>query len=123
MFCSKCNINWAQLHTQEVENEIYEYCPVCKTDVHLQPQKNSVKFIMCPITGKVRNLNTGKVLLFGDTKPPKIIQRSKPVNIDEYRKRHEDRIKKEDKAIEAYLSTYQTHGLEAARKVFFEQSK
>lgn len=63
-YCSKCDINWARLweQTDEANDETYEFCPKCKSDRFLQPGNDIVSYIKCPVTGKIKNVMTGKTI-------------------------------------------------------------
>lgn len=59
-FCSCCKTNWAQLWKSEGEgDEVYEVCPVCRTDFFLEEGNDIVAYCKSPITGVVFNAATG----------------------------------------------------------------
>ncbi|HEY4288219.1 MAG TPA: hypothetical protein VGN00_14040 [Puia sp.] len=53
-FCGGCGTNWAALLTadEEEEDESYQYCPLCRTDAHLEPVHPGPLFRFNPITGE-----------------------------------------------------------------------
>jgi hypothetical protein len=119
--CSKCGINWAALHSiaDESGDELYEFCPVCHTDAYLEDGTDITAYIMCPFTGKITDVDTGKQM--------HIKQKSVFIPQKEYipkpRETAEKRIEREDVAISAYQAAYHTLGKEAAEKLFFTNSK
>lgn len=94
-YCNKCGINWARLNSQDdtERDETVEFCPVCKTDAHLEPGNDIVAYICCPFTGKITNVDTGELL---ELKPATLV--SIPTRrilvwdepIEEWRKRVEE---------------------------------
>lgn len=63
MRCTKCNINWARLWSQDSEEENYEYCPECLTDYFLEAGTDPGEFIKCLFSGRITNVKTGEVLV------------------------------------------------------------
>jgi hypothetical protein len=61
--CRKCNINWAQLFSQDDEDSTYEYCPLCQTDSFLGPGTDITAYIMDPISGKIIDFDTKQELV------------------------------------------------------------
>jgi hypothetical protein len=60
--CKKCDINWARLWSEDGEgDEQYEVCPVCKSDLNLESGTDIVSYIMCPITGRITDMETGEL--------------------------------------------------------------
>lgn len=60
IYCSKCGINWARLHSEDEVDETYEFCPLCKNDLHLQPGNDIVAYMKCPVTHRIYNAETGE---------------------------------------------------------------
>ncbi len=52
-YCTNCSINWARLHSQDVEDERYEFCPLCKTDMHLVEGKDETSYLCNPINNEI----------------------------------------------------------------------
>jgi len=72
--CTKCNINWERLWDQEDHDgeEVYEFCPICKTDTHLVAGKeDKPSYIRCGLTGRVMDAKTGEVIEVKDVRPAK----------------------------------------------------
>lgn len=71
IFCSKCGINWARLWSLDSEegDETTEFCPLCRTDHHLQPGNDIISFIRCPFSGKITDVESGSVLTLAPPKP------------------------------------------------------
>lgn len=63
-YCKKCDINWANLWQEEMNetDETVEFCPQCRSDQYLQPGTDIVSFIKCPFSGKITNVETGEEL-------------------------------------------------------------
>lgn len=60
--CNKCDINWARLGIEHVNDETYEFCPKCKSDMFLGPGTDIVAYIQCPVTGRITNVETGELI-------------------------------------------------------------
>ena len=58
--CKECDINWLKLGDETQGDEVYEFCPKCKTDMFLEAGTDIVGYIMCPITGRIYDPETGK---------------------------------------------------------------
>lgn len=121
--CSKCGINWAALHTQadEVGEECYEFCPVCKTDAFIEPGTDITAYILCPFTGKITDVDTGDELILP---AEKFIATQKPydhyANSEERERRKLEREARENAAIGAYQQAYNSDGPVAAAQIFFD---
>lgn len=114
MFCTKCNNNWASLHSfyDEEQDENYEFCPVCKTDMFLVYSEDG-KAICCPITGVVKNgVEIEKQTIIHE-EVPKI-----PNWLAQQMKIDKEREIMENKALEKYFDNCEKLGEEQARKVF-----
>lgn len=60
-YCTKCNTNWARLHIESTDDEIYEFCPICKTDSYLIEGTEGETFIAQAFTGKLIKINNNKI--------------------------------------------------------------
>lgn len=94
-YCSRCGVNWSALWQQEAEGEeVYEFCPLCKTDLHLEEGNDIHGHIKCPVSGKIYNTFTGEdVTLTIMAKPVSIKERKVKVwdeTYEEFKKREED---------------------------------
>jgi uncharacterized Zn finger protein (UPF0148 family) len=119
--CSKCGINWAALHSiaDEIGDELYEFCPVCHTDIFLEDGTDITAFIMCPFTGKITDVDTGEQLHI-KSKSVFIPQKE---YIPQPHETAEQRQEMEDAAISAYQAAFHTLGKAAAEQLFFTNSK
>lgn len=115
MYCTKCKTNWASLYSCD---EGVEYCPICLTDYFLETNHDGDTFIMCGITGRIKNITTGKYVQAMKINKP--VSR-KPFIIDDWRAEKERREKLEDEQINNYIKVYETEGKEAAEKAFFKK--
>lgn len=121
MHCSRCNINWASLHSQECGDDEVEFCPLCKSDMFLEPSRQSVDtYVRNPITGLIRNTLTKQPYIATIDRPVVIRTHKETVSREQRKQEEEDRILA---AIDIYQSTYQTHGKEAALAAYFEACK
>ncbi|MEO6610710.1 MAG: hypothetical protein ABIT05_01210 [Chitinophagaceae bacterium] len=63
-YCSKCDINWIALWTSEGEwEEVYEFCPECKSSLDLGPGTDILAYIKCQVTGRILNPENGQELI------------------------------------------------------------
>jgi hypothetical protein len=100
--CSKCEINWAQLHSVMSGEEDYHFCPQCLSDRHLEEVDSMTTYIMCPFTGKIIDIDTKEEL---KKDIPMIIEvERKPVEKIDY-------FEREKRELDAILS-YQQSGNE-----------
>lgn len=61
-YCRKCRVNWNRLLDDSVDDfEGTEACPLCRSDMDLEPAKPGDRFMYSPIDGTVKNLTTGEV--------------------------------------------------------------
>jgi len=60
--CMKCDINWARLWSQEVDNESVEVCPQCLSDMDLEDGTDIVAFIKGPISGLITEVGGMSVI-------------------------------------------------------------
>jgi hypothetical protein len=122
MYCNNCKINWASLPSQddEIGDEQYEYCPTCFTGEHLSAPKAGPKYAYA-INGRIFDIDSGKNLEIKKTIP--VAKPYKKFNPEEWQRKKEEREARENKAIEAYIRTFQKKGKKAAEKIFFEKMK
>lgn len=91
--CKKCNINWARLWSDDGDgDEQYEFCPLCKSDIGLEPGTDIISYIMCPVTGQITNVETGE--LHSSQSAPVITHRPRKVKVwdesyDEFKDRQD----------------------------------
>lgn len=63
IFCKKCNINWARLYSYDYDDESYEYCPCCGSDLDLVAgSRQADAFIKNPFSGHIINVRTNQVM-------------------------------------------------------------
>lgn len=119
VYCTKCNINWARLHSQDCDDETYEYCPKCKSDWFLEEGMPGPQYISpaigCGVFDIVtkQELITTKVLIA----PP---MRGVPFNMDAYREKMKTNEEIRISAIDAYTSLFSTAGRAAAEEEYFK---
>lgn len=108
--CTKCGNNWAQLHSiaDEANDELYEFCPVCRTDSFLT-EGTGPAYILT-IDNKIVNVATGKELI----KESEVIeqQQKEPYYLIMQRKEREME-QKENEALEAYHNLFETDKVKA----------
>ena len=99
-FCNGCQTNWSSLPLTDVDgNDEYEFCPLCRTDEHLQPGRPGESFSFNMITGEKIDNGTGVAVEVPLPAPP------------EY-----DLKEAEGRASWAYLKAYKAGGHAAAVK-------
>ena len=101
-YCSKCGINWASLYTDEVDSECYEFCPVCKTDMHLEKGNDIVSYCKCQITGRVYNVETNETLIWRKPRIRVVVGKKKLVYDETYEEYELRKDQEEDAAIDNY---------------------
>jgi len=123
MYCTKCKINWAKLHSQDddIGDETYEYCPSCAKDHFLIETQPGERFLCCPFTGKITSADTGKELV-REVKHL-FLKSKKPFDVEEWKKKKEYDEEKEMERIEYYQKVFAEQGAEAAEKAYFETYK
>jgi hypothetical protein len=95
--CKKCDINWAQLWSQDNEEETTEYCPLCNTDLYLSAATDIVAYIRCPFTGAITNSETGEPHPAGN--PTRPIIRTRKIKVwDETAEEFQDKIREAEDA-------------------------
>jgi len=68
LFCKRCNINWARVYTCCHDDDSYDYCPECGSDMDLVAGAQGIDaFIKNPITGAIISVNTKKILQLKST--------------------------------------------------------
>ena len=102
-YCSNCGINWARLWEEEMNNtdETVEFCPQCKSSMHLQPGTDIVAYIKCCVSGAIVDALTGNPHpAETPVRPPGKPRRVKvwDETMEEFQDRTDDEV---DKAIEA----------------------
>ena len=101
-FCSKCNINWSRLHVLDgAGDHQYEVCPLCRSDFFLQPATDIISYIMCPISGKIINVDTKEILLLVPVPVVPYKQEKKKVWDETYEDFEERYYAEQDRCIEA----------------------
>lgn len=108
--CTKCGHTWAQLHSiaDEANDELYEFCPVCRTDSFLA-EGTGPAYILT-LDNKIINVETGKELI----KESEVIEQreSEPYYLIMQRKEREME-QKENAALEAYHNLFETDKVKA----------
>ena len=103
--CTKCNINWARLWDEQIDNrdDTVEFCPQCKSSLYLGPATDFVSYIKCHFTGRIINVDTGEVLTTKNSSaaPRKIKEMVYDESWEEFCDR---RDKEQDECIDKYLS-------------------
>jgi len=101
MLCNNCNINWAKVWMDESDSEGYEFCPVCKTDMHLTESHEQGFYIMCHITGNIYRTDNGQLFV------RVIPEKHYPERLYKPKKRltYAEREALEEKAIENYIKS------------------
>jgi hypothetical protein len=103
-YCSKCDINWLALWTSDGQgDEVYEFCPECKSSLDLGPGRDILAYIKCQVTGRIVNPETGQELIRQTILPSK---RRKRKVWDETYEEWRDRFEKaEDEYIDQCSQT------------------
>lgn len=121
-FCTKCNINWASVPSQDDDSrdETYEYCPTCKSDMDLTDVKDGDKFIFNLLDGSIKNVKTGELLIRNKISVPvpkpefdKELYKVKKVMREHY----------QEKRLDVYHDVFEKHGKEAAEKAYSDFSE
>lgn len=100
--CTKCGNNWAKLQSIEDEDEVYEFCPVCKTDSFLTEGSGS-SYILT-IDNKIVNVETGKELV---KEYSTVYEEREPYYLIMQRKEQEMELR-ENRALDAYHKLFAT---------------
>jgi hypothetical protein len=101
-FCRGCQTNWSNVPEADGEvGEQYEYCPICRTDEHLEEGREGETFSFNAITGEQVGNSTGLVVEPELPAPPE-------VNL----------IEAEGRASWAYMRAYKEGGHEAAERAY-----
>lgn len=92
-YCSRCDINWSRLWAQDIGDETYEFCPLCKSSAYLEPGRDIVGYILVPVTYKIINPETGLELVrpprFAPSNPKTYQRRVYDETIEAFRDRRE----------------------------------
>jgi len=99
MFCTKCNINWASLHSRDVEDECYEYCPLCGNDFFLEERKPGDSYIRNPLNGIIKNIQTNQPYIATVDKPFVSAPFKEEFDYESWKQSREERI---ESAIDTY---------------------
>ena len=110
--CTKCGNNWASLHSIDEGEERYEFCPVCRTDSFLV--EGSGKGCYMDLSNKIISVETGRELV--KEHEPTAIQEREPYYLIMQRKEREME-QREDRALEAYHSLFESD-MTAARQAY-----
>lgn len=111
-YCTKCNINWAALASQDTpdNNESYDFCPRCLSDRFLVDQRDGDRFVMNMFNGVV-NVKTWEPLMI--INPVTNYKPVKPFDRVAWEQRKEAAAERELKAIDAYITAWQSGGQQA----------
>lgn len=103
-FCSGCQTNWAALPEADEEgDESYAFCPLCRTDEHLEDGREGHAYLFNPISGAAINTLTRIAKLFEYPAPPPVKPLANAFDEGKYHADKEDREQREDRQIEQYL--------------------
>ena len=123
-FCTKCKMNWADLHSQTEAADEYCFCPLCRTDLYLADfKKDEESFLCSPVDSSIVCVETGATRLYHH---PVTESNYKPsVYLTEYEVYliELERFKKEDIAIAEYVKVFHEQGKAAAEAAFFNMLK
>ena len=119
--CTKCNITWAKLGQYDDDNgdETYEFCPVCKTDMHLKVCDAETGFIMCPLNGEIINVVTREPLVIQPSRNNSPEEKSNPFDFLAWKSKKEAEQKEQDERLSYYHQLYEESGREAAEQYYF----
>jgi len=102
-FCRGCQTNWSILPMSEGDgDDQYEYCPLCRTDEHLQAGHAVGSFSFSMITGEKIDNITGLPVQAPLPEPPEV-----------------DLKEAEGRASSAYLKAYKEGGHYAGEKAYY----
>lgn len=118
-FCTNCGINWANLWTENVGDETYEFCPECKSDLYLIDAISSHSYIKSHITGKIINVVT-KEELKKEADPALPPSQKSSFDLKEWDKKQKEFEERQERAITAYCNAYETMGREEAEERYFK---
>lgn len=117
MHCTNCNITWQHLHAQQGEgDEVYEFCPVCKTDMYLQPSTEETGCMQCPFTGDIIKVATREKL---NMQPAVIVADAKPFDVQAWQKKKNELQAEQDERIAYYQQLYEMQGREVAEEYYY----
>ena len=105
--CTKCGITWATLHTFEDESsdEVYEVCPVCRTDNWLHESDATEGCMMCPFNGEVINTVTGEHRAVHTPSLLTVSEQQAALSWEDYHRQQSEWEQQEDARIAAYFQT------------------
>lgn len=101
-YCKNCDINWARLWTEDVDDETYEFCPKCKSSIDLTDGTDIVSYTKCRITGRTTNVETGEQHPSEIT----IVKTAKSKKVKVYDESYEEFIERQNKATEDHINDY-----------------
>lgn len=117
--CTHCQINWAQLHNVHVnDDETIDICPVCLSSDHLEEGDSITAYIMCPITARITDVDTGEEMI---RELPALPYRGIPGS--HYKFTQDRNQVREDAALDAYHSLWTAGFPAAAERRYFELLK
>lgn len=119
-YCTKCGINWAELHSvdDEVNDETYQFCPVCRTDSFLVDAVDGPKYLQT-ITGQLIDVATGKPM----EKEYETVEPQKRRTYMDFLADEQEWQDRQTRAIAAYHAAFETQGKQAAEQAYFEKLK
>ncbi len=120
-FCTKCNINWAALHSQDVESydETYFYCPKCASDMDLEAVRPGEQFMMSMFSGQIINARTGQAMV--EQVPVSKLAPVIPFDKEAWEKKQTEKEDEEDARISEYIKVHDAQGKAAAEEIFFKR--
>lgn len=105
--CGHCNIIWENLDSEELDDDVICFCPVCKSDMYLTDTQSDEVFRFHKKTGKIENVLTGKILerkfVLPPIKKPTKLEIEMEVSFKESQKTDRDKSL-EDARIDNYLN-------------------
>jgi hypothetical protein len=118
-YCAGCCTNWSQLPSMEGddEDEVYEYCPTCRTDCFLEELHDAPTITFNPITGEMIDDVTGIPIYIPMPAPPPVPEWFGQFDEGQYRKDKEKAEQVEDQAIIAYMNSL-GQGEQSARSTY-----
>jgi len=117
-YCTNCGINWARLHSKDAGDSMYEYCPICKTDSFLDAGKPGESFIKL-ITGEVISPKTGEQFKRFPEVSIESEQEDEPDFFTEHMDLNDERMNREDMALEMYQQALAAGMLEEEAKAIY----
>lgn len=116
MHCSKCNINWAKLRSDDDINGNYESCPVCRTDDFIDFESEKGEWVMCQITGKIYSCLTGNDMPLENNREHELKINEHDINA--WVEKKEMMRQEDDARINYYIEVCERQGLEAGKEAY-----